>query len=200
MTHPEDSTRLQAMLHNSSSNRRRRDLQHSMPPRARPGASDRHPTFHSLPQAACLLCERAQIRLHTTASSKAHNTPLPLPSNKARSSTPKTCNQQTHHANRRNHSRSIKGASCTAWASHRHHKRRSPRTSRNTDKDQIRRPRHWRPNSACHNPPNTTLQDQVDRRARRLPSILHNRCLPNINSTSPSHSQGLLLPRCTPAR
>lgn len=201
MTHPEDSTRLQAMLHNSNNNNPRpRDQPRSMRRPERSDAFETHPTFHSHPPAR-LLHEWARIQRPTTASSKAHNIPRPRHSNKVQCSTRRRCNKQTRCSgnNHNNRSPNTRRASCMACRSHRHHKRLSRPTSRNTDKDQIRLPRHWRPNSACHRPRNTTLQDHPHRLAQRRRISLRNLCPLNISSTNPTRNSSralLRLRRC----
>lgn len=113
---------------------------------------------------------RARIRKHIMASSKARPT-LDLACN------PMLCMARTCHLRNRNDSlhnniHTMVETSCTIWRSHRHHKHHNPRTTHSTDKDQIQQPRHWPPNSACHNRHNTTLQDRPVRPARRRLTIL----------------------------
>lgn len=192
-----------AMLPNSSNNSsrsraRRRCSRSNMHHPARSGASDRARTFHSPRPARNPPEERT--RHPTIAFSQAHSIPRWAPCNKARCNMRKTCSQRKHRGSRRNTSRSIREGCCTACNSHRHHRRPRPRTSRNTDKDQIRLPRHWQPNSGCHRPHNTTLQGNRAQRARWLQNSPRNLWLLNINRTFPTRNLVLPLLRCTPAR
>lgn len=202
MIHPEDSTRQQAMLLNRHSNcSQPRDSHRNMRRLGMSGASgSRPPTCHSLRRARRPQGELAQIRLHTTAFSKAHNTRAWDPSNKARCNTRRKCHQPKHRDSTHSSMRSIREVSCTACRSHRHHTRHSPRMGRSTDKDQIRHPRHWRPPLGCHRLHNTTLQDKPSQPVQRRQISLRNSYPLNIRRPNPMLRLALQLRRSMLAR